>query len=267
MYTSEGTGVRKAPSPLLEWCRANGAECLSVQYPGRGMRLREAPIITARGMAEALFPIVASKLTESNANDNIGDNNGSSSSVAVPYIVVAHSVGTWLAYEFLSLLKLKGGIPPPIRVFISAMPSPDIPFNQRPWRQQRTLKEADFIEECRGWDISEVVFSAAMWPTYQPLLRADFTLFDEYEFGGSGGGGGEEVFADVPKVVAFWGTSDRRVKEHHVKGWEKFLGEGAGGRFELRMIDGNHLWPLDKKAKAEWLQQIVDELEKMGQEK
>jgi surfactin synthase thioesterase subunit len=234
------------------------------------MRLREAPITTARGMAEALLPIVAFKLTESNANNNIGDNTESSSSVAVPYIVVAHSVGTWLAYEFLSLLKQKGGIPPPLRVFISAMPSPNIPFNQRPWRQQRTLEEADFIEECRGWDISEVVFSAAMWPTYQPLLRADFTLFDEYEFGGMEGGDREgegEVFADVPKVVAFWGTRDKRVKEHHVKGWEKFLGEGAGGRFELRMIDGNHLWPLDKEAKAEWLQHIVVELEKMGQEK
>lgn len=235
-----------------------------MQYPGRGMRLREAPITTARGMAEALLPIVASKLTEI-------DNDGPpSSSVVVPYIVVAHSVGTWLGYEFLSLLKQKGGIPPPLRVFISAMPPPDIPFNQRPWRQQRTLEEGDFIEECRGWDISEVVFSAAMWPIYQPLLRADFTLFDEYKFVGRGVEGGEGegilgVFADVPKVMAFWGRRDRRVKEHHVQGWERFLGEGGGERFELRMIDGNHLWPLDKGAKAEWLQQIVDELEKMGQ--
>lgn len=37
-------------------------------------------------------------------------------------------------------------------------------------------------EECRGWDVNEVVFSGAMWGTYQPLLRADFTLFDEYNF-------------------------------------------------------------------------------------
>ena len=36
-------------------------------------------------------------------------------------------------------------------------------------------------DECREWDISEVVFSPTMWPTYEPLLRADFTLFDEYE--------------------------------------------------------------------------------------
>jgi surfactin synthase thioesterase subunit len=35
-------------------------------------------------------------------------------------------------------------------------------------------------DECRGWDISDVVFSAAMWGMYQPMLRADFKLFDEY---------------------------------------------------------------------------------------
>ena len=36
--------------------------------------------------------------------------------------------------------------------------------------------------ECRDWDVNEVVFSAAMWPIYQPLMRADFTLFDQYKF-------------------------------------------------------------------------------------
>jgi surfactin synthase thioesterase subunit len=37
-------------------------------------------------------------------------------------------------------------------------------------------------EECRGWDVNEVVFSPGLWPTYHALMRADFTLFDEYEF-------------------------------------------------------------------------------------
>jgi hypothetical protein len=37
-------------------------------------------------------------------------------------------------------------------------------------------------EECRGWDVNEIVFSAAMWGTYHQLMRSDFTLFDEYQF-------------------------------------------------------------------------------------
>ena len=35
--------------------------------------------------------------------------------------------------------------------------------------------------------MNEIVFSAAMWGTYQPLMRADFRLFDEYEFSHAGG--------------------------------------------------------------------------------
>lgn len=95
--------------------------------------------------------------------------------------MIAHSVGTWIGYEFLQACKV-AGVPMPKIAFISAMPPPDIPVEERPWRQQRNLNEADFIEECRGWDISDVVFSAGMWPMYQPLLRGDFTIFDEYEF-------------------------------------------------------------------------------------
>ncbi len=37
-------------------------------------------------------------------------------------------------------------------------------------------------EECRGWDLNEIVFSPSLWPTYHNLMRADFTLFDEYEY-------------------------------------------------------------------------------------
>jgi hypothetical protein len=36
------------------------------------------------------------------------------------------------------------GLPPPRRAFLSAMASPDIPVDRRPWRQQRTLDEPEF---------------------------------------------------------------------------------------------------------------------------
>ena len=49
--------------------------------------------------------------------------------------------------------------------------------------------------ECRDWDVNEIVFSRAMWPVYQPLMRADFTIFDEYDFQHSGA-----------RVTQLWGT-------------------------------------------------------------
>ncbi len=57
--------------------------------------------------------------------------------------IIAHSVGTWNAYEFLRLAQQRG-LPMPLKAFLSAMASPDIPWEKRPWRQQRGLSEADF---------------------------------------------------------------------------------------------------------------------------
>lgn len=95
-----------------------------------------------------------------------------------------------------------------------------------------------------------------MWPTYQPLLRADFTMFDEYTFTHTSSPPFEFPF------MTFWGTRDRRVKEAHVRGWSKF----AGGKFTIEAVEGNHLWPLDKAAKGVWLGRIAEELAQLGLE-
>lgn len=65
--------------------------------------------------------------------------------------------------------------------------------------------------ECREWDVNEVVFSPGMWGTYQPLMRADFCLFDQYHFDHQG-----LFLASTPAVrpEACWGyiifcTADR----------------------------------------------------------
>ena len=66
-----------------------------------------------------------------------------------------------------------------------------------------------------------MVFSAGLWGMYQPLLRADFRLFDEYQMGpdeaqqGGEGAGGAPLL-DCP-LTTFYGSRDRRVKEHMVQ--------------------------------------------------
>ena len=57
--------------------------------------------------------------------------------------VVAHSVGTWNAYEFLMLARSQG-LPMPKQLFLSAMASPDLPVEKRPWRQNSSLDEKQF---------------------------------------------------------------------------------------------------------------------------
>ncbi|GMH38250.1 hypothetical protein BSKO_06134 [Bryopsis sp. KO-2023] len=170
-----------------------------------------------------------------------------------PTQIVAHSMGTWVAYEFLVLARARG-LQMPQKLFISGMPSPDIPSTDRPWRQQNSLNDEEFKDECRCWDINEVVFSKGMWEMYQPMLRSDFTIFDEYMWNHAG-----EAAFDVP-LCCFWGTRDKRVTQKMVEGWEKFGSEG----FECIGVEGNHLWPLDKEAKLVWLSAIVERLENLA---
>ena len=57
--------------------------------------------------------------------------------------IVAHSVGCWVAYEFLVLARSKG-LRMPEKVFLSAMAAPSIATAERPWRQQHHLTESEF---------------------------------------------------------------------------------------------------------------------------
>jgi surfactin synthase thioesterase subunit len=70
-------------------------------------------------------------------------------------------------------------------------------------------------EECRGWDINEAVFSPGMWEMYQPMLRADFKLFDEYIPSNTQQAAVAAPFAS--RLRLFWGQSDMRVTEAMVK--------------------------------------------------
>lgn len=125
MYTSEGTGARRAQSPLLDWCRANGAQCLAAQYPGRALRNKEPFAGSAAQLASGLLAVLGTSI------------------VRTPYVIVGHSMGTWVAYEFIAAAR-DHGLPMPRHVSISALCAPDLPFEQRPWRQQRSLDEENF---------------------------------------------------------------------------------------------------------------------------
>lgn len=116
-------------------------------------------------------------------------------------------------------------------------------------------------------------------------MRADFTLFDEYD----------HTHTTAPPfafpLTAFWGTSDRRIKQRMVQvcgrvggamlwllavcsppdvhsppvppcslpatqGWSRF----TTSAFELHQVEGHHLWPLEKGSKAAWLAVIAEQL-------
>jgi len=237
LYTNERASGRAAPSPLLEWCRANRAECLAVQLPGRGSRLREPFLASAEDAANALFPVIASRLIDA------------------PYVIVGHSVGSWLAFEFVRRAR-RAGFPAPVRAFVSAFPSPDWPEDERPWRPNRDLSEEAFKSEAREWDVNEIVFDR-LWGAYHAILRADFELFDRYAYRREREGGDETPF-EFP-ITAFRGVRDRKVTAEMVRAWSRWTRE-----FECVDVDGGHLFPLEPDAKNEWLRVVVRRIERIA---
>lgn len=206
---------------------------LAAQLPGRMGRVKEAPLGACQQVAEALLPLLAGKLARR------------------PYVVLAHSVGTWNAFEFLSLAREKG-LPMPRRAFFGAFPAPSLPVGERPWRRNAELSEGDFQElECKQWDVNPLVFNETMWRTFGPIMRADFRLFDEYQYAREGAPPFE-----FP-LTAFAATADKKVTRAMVDQWQAF----TTSSFDVVEIEGHHLFPLGqgamKKAKLEWLTKVA----------
>ena len=233
-YSTEGTGVRYEKSALLEWARDNTAEVLAVQYPGRANRKGEAFATTIGDIVKPLHSILCEY-----CNDD------------VPFVICAHSVGTWIAYELLQLIiSDQKSMRAPEYVFFSAFPSPTIPMKERPWNVNKDLNEEEFKTECRRWNINEIVFTQ-IWGVYHPMLRSDFTLFDQYTHEDDN----KKKFA-FPMTV-YSATDDGMISEAMCRGWK----EHTSQTFEFITIDGHHLFPLDKEQKSVWLKSVAKGLD------
>ena len=127
---------------LKNFCDEKGGELLACELPGRQLRMKEPRETSVQPYAEALYPIIAPLFQD-----------------GTPYVLIGHSVGTWLMYELLRLL-LERGVPMPKQLVISCFPGPNIPVGERPWKPCRGMNDADFQVEAREWDVNEVVFQA-----------------------------------------------------------------------------------------------------------
>jgi len=239
LFSTEGTGTRHEKSPLLEWARKHSAEVLAVQYPGRTTRKKESCFESIRELVDSLHGVLKEYCDDD-----------------VPYVVVAHSVGTWIAYELLRRMRqdaIGGGgrkkmFKMPEHCFLSSFPPPTIPDAERPWRVNKDLDEEQFKDECRRWNVNEVVFK--FWDIYHPLLRSDFTLFDQFKHEG-------EASKFDWSATIFYGKDDGMITKEMCEGW-KDMTKGTPKTVE---VEGHHLFPLEKVPKAAWLGEVAKELD------
>ena len=238
--TYTGKGLRqKEDNPFVTHCKQNGGELLACELPGRETRRNEPRERVLRPCCEALYPVLAPLLQEE----------------SVPYVVVGHSMGTWMSYEFIRLMAERG-IPLPRLWVVSGFPAPSIAEKERPWNRNEPMDDAAFMEEARGWNVNEVVFQPANWKVFSGMMRDDFTLFDSYVYTPPPAHVAKGEFP-LP-IKAKYAEMDGRCKKHHLEGWRAFTSEKL--KFTVEQTPGNHLFFYDVPARAAWMHSVLKDL-------
>ena len=184
-------------------------EVCSVQLPGRGSRLREAPFtsmpLLVQATAQALLPYLDK-----------------------PFAFFGHSMGAVLAFELAHLLGKKYGREP-AHLFVSGRCAPQIPVNHPPTYH---LPEQEFLAELRRLNGTprEVLDHPDLMELMIPLLRADFEVCQTY------------VPTDCTPlrcpISCFGGLQDQDVPSEQLEGWK----EQTADRFSLLMLPGDHFF-------------------------
>jgi surfactin synthase thioesterase subunit len=240
--STESVFTGPAQNPLLDWVKSTKAvELVAMSYPGRD-KLRKLKTHTDTDtLTDDLLPVLYPLLTD-----------------GVPFIFYAHSVGTWVATDTLMKMR-KAGLDMPQCYIAANFPGPMCPPSQRPWRINKELNEKEMRQEVLNWDNDHfsgrgnIVFNEPDWKEmWDPLMRADFTLFDQYTW----------RYGDMPKwdfpIHNFYATKEYFVKKHHVEMWKDL----AGGEITLdELTDMGHLTcfylPNLKKV---YLQKVLDKI-------
>ncbi|WP_432328231.1 thioesterase II family protein [Mucilaginibacter sp. P25] len=140
-----------------------GINLITLEYPGRGMRLDEPLIVDINLLVEDLFV----QLT------NISHAN--------KYVIYGHSMGGLLAY-LLAKKILNSKLCPPVHLFISGTSGPSSP--KRRQKNKHLLGKREFIEEIvkLNVDSKEVLENQELLELLEPILRADFQASETFEY-------------------------------------------------------------------------------------
>lgn len=192
------------------WRGALGTvELVGVELPGRGTRMREAPL-TDRSVVVASI-----------AADIAG-------APARPFAFFGHSMGALVAFEVARALRRRGAAAP-IHLFVSGREAPSVRPLTPPYHQ---LSDDALLRALRSLNgtPNEVLDDADIMEMMLPVLRADFTLAETFDYR-----------AEAPlacPITVFGGTSDHTVRRDALELWRA----ETTGDAHLHMLDGDHFF-------------------------
>lgn len=196
-------------STYRTWAAGLPAEIAAcpVQLPGRESRAFEQPY-------QRIEPMVTDLARD------LGD------VTRWPYALFGHSMGAVVAFELVREIRRRGG-PLPIQLFVAGRQAPHLP-NVKP--ELRGLAGDRLASELRalGGTPDEVLADPALLDSITPLLRADFSVNETYQYN-------DEPPLDVP-ITAFAATQDPRASIDEVNAWRY----ETTGAFRSYVLPGEH---------------------------
>ncbi len=184
-------------------------EVCPVYLPGRENRLRE-PLFTS---LEQLIPVLGQAL------DPYMD---------IPFAFFGYSMGALISFELARHLR-RGQRQGPVRLLIAADRAPHLP---RPGPALHHLPDDEFRRALArfGGTPTAVLEHEELMEVLQPILRADFTLYETYMYA-------PEAPLDCP-ITAFGGIDDPMISMQEIAAWN----EQTRQAFMLHRLPGNHFF-------------------------
>ena len=198
-------------SSFRGWADALPAEVevCPVQLPGRENRVAEPPFDRLEPLVAALCGAVRPYLD-------------------LPWALFGHSNGALIGFELARALRAQG-LPGIQHLFASGRRAPDVPSGTP---DSRHLPADEFLAGLAdlGGISRELLQHREMVELLLPMLRADVSLYETYEFR-------EQPPLDCP-ITAYGGTEDARVSREALEAW----GRHATGPFRVRIFPGGHFF-------------------------
>lgn len=198
-------------STYLQWqTRIDPAiEIVAIQMPGRGARLREAPLTSMPELIEQL----AARLQFPDR---------------LPFVFFGHSLGGLVAYELARYCKLRW-MRLPRALFISGCDAPRFRSTTRNLHELEGDALIDALAHYNGTP-PELLAHRELMTLLEPAIRADFALAANYRYQPG-------PMLDMP-VTVLSGRDDVELDLEHIDEWQR----ETNGRCKVQWFDGDHFF-------------------------